>query len=83
MAAKAEAKNFYNLSLAHFADTGDGCVRYDNLPDFHKDPNVSIAGGPIRNDSGNITLYNPLTFRHKNSKTIYTLNANGRLSSNK
>ncbi len=77
-AAVSCAKNFYNTTIAYFADTNMGGTSIDTngAPGFTRDANIIISGGPMT-DTGGIIAVNNLTFQHSKSTTIYSLDANG------
>ncbi len=82
--AVSAAKNFYNTSIAYFADTSSSgtSVTSDGSPSFEPDPVVIITGGPMIYDGGKIKFITPMTFRCWGSSRIYTLETNGRVSWN-
>lgn len=84
-AAQSEAKNFYNASLAYFADpttigtqtTGD--VEFDNV--YKNDTNVLSSGGTISDNlDGTVTVGAGFWFSHTNSANSYTLDNSGNLT---
>lgn len=80
-AAKSEARNYYNTAMAYFADVGDSSSPANGAPGFIGNPNVVLGGGHLTNVGGSISVTPPLTFRHNNSATTYTLDGNGQLIS--
>ena len=83
-AAQSSAKNFYNTSLAYFADTtstGTSVYPSNEIGGYTIDThNVRSAGGPLVDSSGTIVITNTLTFWHPKSTTTYTLDTAGNLS---
>jgi len=81
-AATAAAKNFYNTSIAYFADTTTDTttLNSDGSAAFNPDANVAIGGGPIVDTGGVISYTAQMTFSHSGSTTTYTLNTDGSLS---
>ena len=79
-AAQSAAKNFFNTSMAYFADSGATTVSSDGSTAYNADANVSVTGGPMTFDGANV---NPaaLVFWHSASSTSYSLNADGSNSS--
>ncbi len=75
-AAVAAAKNYYNTSLAYFADTGPGTLGTSGSSAFTVDTNVTITGG-ITDTAGTITTN--ATFVHTASTTTYSLQTDGSL----
>jgi len=77
-AAQSAGKNFFNTSLAYFADQGGGTtVGPTGSPAFTADSNVTITGS-ITDTSGVITTN--ATFRHTASTTTYSLATDGSMS---
>ncbi len=80
-AAQLSGKNFYNTSMAYFAEqSGSGAITVNssNPPTgFNVDSNVVISGG-ITDTNGTITT--DATFSHNRSSTTYTLATDGSLS---
>ena len=86
-AAEAAAKNFYNTTMAYFADvqsSGTAVYPSDNVGTYTQDPNITTTGGPLVDDgSGGVSITTtPFTFRHTKSATTYTMNTAGNLSHN-
>jgi type IV pilus assembly protein PilA len=85
-AAQSAAKNFYNTTMAYFADvtsTGTSVYPSDNVGTYTLDPNITVNGGPLVDDgSGGVSLTAPLTFAHSKSKTTYTMDTAGNLTHN-
>ncbi len=81
--AVSAAKNFYQTSIAYFADTSlsGTSVTSDGSPAFKPDPEVIITGGPMIYDDGKIEFITPMTFRCWDSSTIYILGTDGSLES--
>jgi len=83
-AAQSAAKNFYNTAMAYFADTtstGTSVSPSDEVGGYTLDTtNLTVAGGPLIDTSGVISVTNPLTFKHNKSTTTYTLDTAGNLS---
>jgi len=82
-AAKAEAKNFYGISLAYMGDKGQSSaitLSGSALPvGFSSNADVSYTGSFIVNTDGDTT--STMTFRHTKSATGYTLDSSGGLTS--
>jgi len=76
-AAQSAAKNYFNTSLAYFADTGAGTLNSTGSSAFTIDSNVTITGS-ITDIGGGITTN--ATFRHTASTTTYSLNTDGSIS---
>lgn len=68
-AAQTQAKNYYNLSMAYFADTGDGTTT-TSVAGYVASTDVS-GGGTFGNIAGVIT--GTATFAHTASSTTYTI----------
>ena len=86
-AAQSAAKNFYNTTMAYFADvqsSGTAVVPSDDVGTYTHDPNVTWSGGPLCDDgSGGVSLTSsPLYFGHSKSKTTYAMDTAGNLSHN-
>jgi type IV pilus assembly protein PilA len=83
-AAQSAAKNFYNTTMAYFADvtsTGTSVSPSDNIGIYTLDPNISVTGAELADDgSGGVSLTGTLTFNHTGSKTVYTMDTAGNLS---
>ena len=83
-AAQSAAKNFYKTAMAYFADTtstGTSVSPSDEVGGYTLDTtNLTVAGGPLIDTSGVISVTNPLTFKHNKSTTTYTLDTAGNLS---
>ncbi len=81
--AVSAAKNFYQTSIAYFADTGSSgtSVTSDGSPNFKPDPDfeVIITGGPMIDNGSKIEFITPMTFRCKDSSTFYILGTGGRV----
>lgn len=76
-AAQSQAKNFYNLSMAYFADTGDGTT---SGPTGYV-ANADVSGGGTLGAVGG-TVTGTATFQHTASSTTYTIQgSDGSLSS--
>ena len=82
--AMSAAKNFYQTSIAYFADTSSSgtSVTSDGRPSFEPHPEVIITGGPMIDNGGKIEFITPMTFRCRDSSIIYTLGTNGGVSGN-
>ena len=86
-AAESAAKNFYNTTMAYFADvtsTGTSVSPSDNVGTYTLDPNVTISGAHLVDDgSGGVSINGaPMTFGHSKSSTIYTMDTAGNLTHN-
>jgi type IV pilus assembly protein PilA len=83
-AAQAAAKNFYNTAMAYFADGNTGVdVDPDGTPPpgFVLPDDIEVGAGSLKDDgTGNIVVTGPLTFKHKNSATTYTMDKDGTLT---
>jgi len=84
-AAQAAAKNFYQTTMAYFADvttTGTKVSPTDQVGGYTIDTNtINVAGGPMVDvGTGNVTETAPLTFSHAKSATSYRLDTAGNLS---
>ena len=84
-AAQAAAKNFYQTTMAYFADvttTGTSVSPTDQVGGYTIDTNtINVTGGPmIDNGTGNVTMTSDLTFSHAKSSTTYTLDTAGNLT---
>jgi len=85
-AAQASAKNFYNTTMAYFADvtsTGTAVAPADQVGGYTIDTNVIVVtGGPdlVDDGSGTVTMANDLVFSHSGSSTSYTLDTAGNLT---
>ena len=79
--AESEAKNFYNTSMAQFADTNDTVTQFttSSLPTaFTGNTDITKTGAIQDNNDGTITT--TLTFSHSNSVTTYSLLTTGATS---
>jgi type IV pilus assembly protein PilA len=75
-AAEQTGKNFMNLAMAYFADTGrEVTVAEGSTPGFTKDADVVMAGGMSYTAAGGFT--STATFNHMNGTKLYTVNAAG------
>jgi type IV pilus assembly protein PilA len=83
-AAQSAAKNFYNTALAYFADTtstGTSVAPSDEVGGFTLDTaNLTVAGGPLIDSGGVLSVTAALTFKHQKSTTTYTIDTAGNLS---
>ena len=77
--AKAEAKNFYQVAMAYFADvstTGTSVTASNlGLPFIHSN-DVAAPGTLVDNNDGTVGGTN-LTFKHAKGSVTYTLETNG------
>jgi len=76
-AAQASAKNFYNTTMAYFADTGVTVASTAGGPGFNADPNVTVTGGNMQFDGTDVGFSAAIVFRHTASSTTYTLGTDG------
>ena len=76
-AAQAAAKNFFNTSMAYFADTGATTVTSTGSSGYNADRNITVTGGPMTFNGTNVVFTNPITFRHTAATTTYTLGTDG------
>jgi len=83
-AAITAAKNFFNMSMAYYADGNTGTVtcRSSGVLDNKYNPGnqVDCAGTMIDDGSGTITV-NALTFRHTGNNNYHTLTSTGDVES--
>jgi prepilin-type N-terminal cleavage/methylation domain-containing protein len=85
-AAQSAAKNFYNTTMAYFADvttTGTHIAPADLVGGYTIDTTViAVSAGPdlIDDGSGTVTMLNDLVFSHTGSDTSYTLDTAGNLT---
>ena len=85
-AAQAAAKNFFQTSMAYFADTtstGTQVLVTDEEGGYTIDTNVITPGagaGLQDNGDGTVTALGTLTFKHVKSTTVYTLDTEGNMS---
>lgn len=83
-AAVSEAKNFYNTAVAYFADvetTTTSVGNKDVIGAMTHNPNIKRGTGSlVDNGDGSMTVSGALTFWHVNSKTTYSLNADGSIT---
>ncbi|MBU0986852.1 MAG: prepilin-type N-terminal cleavage/methylation domain-containing protein [Proteobacteria bacterium] len=78
-AAQSQAKNYYNLGMAYFADQGDTTVSTTNAAGYVANADVT-GGGTLTNAGG--TVSGTATFAHTASSQTYTLyGSDGSLSS--
>ncbi len=81
-AAKAEAKNFYGISLAYIGDKGQANVitLSSTVPPvgFSRNTDITYTGSFIVDTSGSTT--STMTFQHTKSSTVYSLDKNGGIS---
>jgi len=81
-AAQSAAKNFYNTSMAYFADVqsaGTSVAPSDEEGGYMLDGNITIGGGPMTETDGVIDTQT-LTFSHSGSDATYTLEDDGELT---
>jgi type II secretory pathway pseudopilin PulG len=85
-AAQSAAKNFYNTTMAYFADTtttGTQVLVTDQEGGYTIDTNVITPGagaGLADVGDGTVRAMGALTFSHTGSDTTYTLDTSGNLS---
>ena len=83
-AAQSEAKNFFNASMAYFADTTIGTLVTTGDVEFTgyvNDTDILSSGGTITdNQDGTVTATAAFWFSHTNSVNSYTLDASGNLT---
>jgi prepilin-type N-terminal cleavage/methylation domain-containing protein len=81
-AAQSAAKNFYNTTIAYFADTDSGgtSVGQAGGPSYTTDANIALTGTGMTDTGG--TIATDLTFSHIKSTKVYTLGSEGGLTSN-
>ena len=83
-AAESAAKNFYNTSMAYFADTESTgtSLNSSNLPTgYSLDSNIHMAGGPMIDlGTGTVSTTAAMTFMHAKSTRTYTLGTDGQLT---
>jgi len=83
-AAIAEAKNFYQTTLAYFADTtttGSTVGAADEEGGFIHNNKITLGGGTLHDvGDGSVTAAGALTFKHSASNTIYTLRTDGSIT---
>lgn len=77
-AAQSQAKNFYNLAMAYFADSGNGTAD-SGIAGFIAGKDVT-GNGTFGNSGG--TISGTATFSHSNSTTTYTVYGSSGLLSN-
>ncbi|MDY0313421.1 MAG: prepilin-type N-terminal cleavage/methylation domain-containing protein [Desulfobacterales bacterium] len=77
-AAQAAAKNFYNLSMAYFADKGGGTLAPETFSKYNPGDNIDVGGSITDDGFGDITV-NELTFAHSGSGHLYTVQEDGDL----
>ena len=80
-AAQSAAKNFYNTTLAYFADvtsTGTQVWPTSEVGGYQYDTNITVGGGSLVDaGDGTVTINGTLTFSHSKSVTTYTLQSDG------
>jgi len=85
-AAQAAAKNFYQTTMAYFADvstTGTAVAPSDEEGGYTIDTTViAVTGGPdlIDNGSGTVSMASDLVFSHSGSATSFTMDNSGNLT---
>ena len=83
-AAKSAAKNFYNTTLAYFADTsttGTQVAPSDAVGGYQVDANISYSQATLGDaGDGTVTQSAAMTFQHPGSTRVYTLATDGSLS---
>jgi prepilin-type N-terminal cleavage/methylation domain-containing protein len=85
-AAQSAAKNFYNTTMAYFADTstsGISVLVTDEEGGYTIDTNIIDVGtdaGLTDVLDGTVTIDGTLSFSHSGSSTTYTLDASGNLT---
>ena len=81
-AAKAEAKNFYSISLAYMGDKGQAdniTLSQASLPTgFSDNADVTYTGTFVVDTDGNTV--SGMTFQHTKSSTTFSLDENGGLT---
>jgi type IV pilus assembly protein PilA len=78
-AAQSQAKNFHNLSMAYFADSGDGDATTSTIAGWVTGKDVA-GGGTYTNSGGTIT--GTASFKHASSTAIYTVTGSTGLLTN-
>jgi prepilin-type N-terminal cleavage/methylation domain-containing protein len=81
-AAQSAAKNFYNQTMAYFADGNTGTITaadgaLGGL--YNLGPDLSCGGTITDDGAGNITT-STLTFKHDSSTTTFTVDADGNIT---
>jgi type IV pilus assembly protein PilA len=83
-AAVAEAKNFYQTTLAYFADTtttGMTVEAADEEGGFVRNQKIVVTANNLIDDgTGGVTASGALTFQHEKSATTYTLRTDGSIT---
>ena len=84
-AAQSAAKNFYNTTLAYFADTTITTTQVNpgmEAGGYEHDTNIAWAGGLLADPGDGTVAYRgaALTFSHLGSSTTYTLLTDGSIS---
>jgi len=84
-AAQSAAKNFYQTTLAYFADTtstGTAVKPADNVGGYTLDTvNIDTTTGTLLDDgTGSVGTSAAITFSHKKSAATYTLDTAGNLT---
>ena len=83
-AAIAASKNFYNMSMAYYADGATGTVTAvsGGLGGAYNPGADVVCGGTLWDDgTGTISALPALTFKHSASANVHTLTSNGDVSS--
>ena len=75
-AAQSAAKNYFNTSMAYFADTTSSgtSLTSSGAPSYTVDTNIDITGGIGDNDG---SIATDAKFSHKKSSTTYELGTDG------
>ena len=85
-AAQSAAKNFYNTTMAYFADvtsTGTAIAPSDQEGGYTIDTTViAVSQGPdlVDDGSGTVSMASDLVFSHTGSSSSYTLDSAGNLT---
>ena len=83
-AAQSAGKNFFNVTMAYFADTttsGTQVTAANEEGGYTQDPNITYGTGSLDDDQdGTVSITGALTFKHSKSSTTYTLDSEGNLT---
>ena len=83
-AAKAAAKNFYNTSLAYFADTttsGTEVAPQDAAAGYQLDSNLSVSTTKLQDPgTGLVGQSGTITFQYPGNANVYTLLTDGNIT---
>jgi type IV pilus assembly protein PilA len=78
-AATSAAKNFFNMSMAYYADGHSGAVTPSGLSGYNSGSDVT-AGGTLTDDGTGTVSASALTFTHTASSNTKSLDSEGNVT---